>query len=266
MFNIKNMSCFTCHRIGAGFQDVSNALTFCNETCQKTFYINGTFETLLNRSDFDVNVFVYNLKKYDNFVDRLKFINALFEDANEDQKNRISQWLLTDKNVQSSLYDFYVYYSGEKRTIKVIFRTALIFELNSILRFLPLDALTSRKFAQKTLRAAISRTVSIETLRIVMLRFKYTVSEFISYGIDSILSTYQDNSDYFIGVLKLFGTMLNKTGKDITLQFIKMIELGENYLEDSYKFRRHIMQAYINLIKNVNVTIEPKGEIKKIKV
>ena len=256
------MICFACHRHDAQFQDASNGLGFCNEVCQQSFYINGTFETLLNQSNFDVKVFVDMLNQYIHLADKLKFINGLLEDATKEQRNRIIEWLLTNTAVSSSL--FILHLNGKDMT-KRLFSHALVNEFKSILRYLPLDALTSRKFAKRSLNIALTRQVSIETLRILMTRFMYTVGEFIDDGISSLFYA-NISSAYAIGILKIFGTILNETGKEVTLQFIKTIETGNKYMEYTLEYNMHILRAYRALLYKINVPIEPDPNVKKIKM
>lgn len=253
------MFCFGCHQNTAQFKNETNALSFCNDACQQAFYINGQFEMLLNRSDFDKNVFVEMLNQYRIGISHLKFINALIADATETQRNLLFSWILKDETIRGTVYHAL---ASEKETVKYLIQRAIEANLKSLLYYVPIDTLTGRKFAV----VSLDRTNDIELIRILHLKFNYTVNEFIGNVISRMYYMHGLNPEWAISVLKLFGTLLNDVGKEITNHFIKSFKIIMEYAEQRpHSAAQSLARAYHDLIWATTVPIEPEGNVKKLK-
>jgi hypothetical protein len=255
------MHCFTCLKPSAGSADPIKRAVFCDVSCQEAFYIGGEFKVLLNSSKWNKDVFKKMLKEIKAqalYRDHLSFIDALLVDANEEQRETLFRWILDDESIRAIIW---APNATKDRLLKYLLQVTIENDLKNLLYYLPIG----REASKGALKQASRKYANdVEIIRILHLKFKYSINEFIDYCLSYLNPT--SMPAYAIQILKLFGTLLNDKGKRMTQQFIDLLRVGERKMyAPQADFTANIMKAFASFIVNVNVSIEPGISTKKPK-
>lgn len=257
------MHCFACLTQSAEFADTTKGAAFCNVACQQAFYIGGDFEVLLNNPTWNKDLFVRLIQETKTPWQpyHLVFIDQLLGDASEDQRETLFRWMLEDPLVMSVVFTAN---ATREEIIVYLIQRSVDMKLKNILLYVPIP-IENEILGINELKHAVQRPdANVDIIRILHLRFKYSVNRFINYGI----SYFNLNSlpERTVAFLKLFSTLLNDEGVRMVQPFIRMIEMGDKYLTyASIEYTRSVFRALELLLSNTNVSIEPETSTKKIK-
>lgn len=253
------MHCFACLKQSAGFADTTKRATFCNVACQEAFYIGGNFEVLLNNPRWNKDLFIKLMQETKPY--HIVLIDQLLGDAKKDQRERLFRWILEDPSVISIVFRANV---TKEDVIVYLLQQSVERNLKNIVLYVPIPIENGTLGLHALRHAAQKPDDNTDIIRILHLRFNYSVNQFIIYGIANF---YQYSlPERTVAFLKLFGTLLNEDGKRMLEPFIRMFEMGNEYMTyASIEFAKNIFKALQILLSNTNVSIEPETSTKKIK-
>jgi len=257
------MHCFACLEPRAEFTDANICAAFCDVSCQERFYIGGAYVEMLSRPTWNKDVFVKIIQETTTpfYPYHLSFIDGLLADANEAQRETIFHWMLDDDNVRALVFRPGV---EKYRTIVYLFQRAIENDLRNLLYYVPIDTLEDkRNYALQFLRQA-ARKGNVDFIRILHLRFTYSVNEFVNDAIAYASPNLKPREA--IEFLKMFGSLVNDEGKRMVQQFVNLLRVGERDMDTrTIQFTRDILKAFEIFIMGVNIPIEPDTNVKKLK-